>query len=257
MRKISQRREPSDMNHHQEADRNTNKNRKQQFFRFFIAFVGVSCLATGVFLLARRPYIENKRVEKAMDIVESIQVGSVVVKVKTDDFEVEGEAYEDVYEVVDEYGEPIDFEHELFSLPDEVELRAVGTIGIESIDCLLPLWDEASVVSLRYGAGILDKELSAPGQDGNLVILGHRMKAYGSLFNRLGEMKLGDEIKIIVEDGTSYIYVVDEILEKLNPSELPTVIEPDIDDGKRVTLVTCTPTGVGSHRLIVIGHLAE
>lgn len=87
--------------------------------------------------------------------------------------------------------------------------------------------------------------------------MGHRMKAYGSLFNRLGEMKLGDEIKIIVEDGTSYIYVVDEILEKLNPSELPTVIEPDIDDGKRVTLVTCTPTGVGSHRLIVIGHLAE
>lgn len=245
------------MKKHINGSDSAKKKSKQLIFRVIVLTIGLACLGTGIFLLVRRPYIEKKRVEKASDIVESIQVGSVVVKVKTDDFEVEGEAYEDAYEAVDENGNSIDFESELFDLPAEVELRAIGTITIESIECILPLWDEASVVALRYGAGVLNIEKSAPGQNGNLVILGHRMKTFGSLFNRLGEVKIGDEIEIVVADGTSFVYVVDEIIEKLNPSEIPTVVNPDIDDGKRVTLVTCTPTGVGSHRLIIIGHLAE
>ena len=96
-----------------------------------------------------------------------------------------------------------------------------------------------------------------PGQEGNFVVLGHRMKTYGLLFNRLGEVVLDDEIVITMLDGTVYTYVVDNIIPALDPAELSDYIGIDSGTGKQITLVTCTPTGVGSHRIIIIGHLRE
>ena len=57
-------------------------------------------------------------------------------------------------------------------------------------------------------------------------------------------------------DGNEYLYVVDEILTIL-PEELEDMIGPDVSDERQITLVTCTPTGVGSHRLLIIGHMVE
>jgi len=46
------------------------------------------------------------------------------------------------------------------------------------------------------------------------------------------------------------------VIPKLDPSELGNYVKIDSGTGKQITLVTCTPTGVGSHRIIVIGHMA-
>ncbi|MBO4928179.1 MAG: class D sortase [Clostridiales bacterium] len=140
---------------------------------------------------------------------------------------------------------------------EEYELVSYGTIHIPSIDCELPLWDKAGTIELRYGVGRMPLSAEA-GKPGNLVIFGHRMRAYGSIFNRLGEVAIGDTIEILHE-GSTFTYTVDQI-ETIEPSQLSYYIQLENDgEGKacRITLVTCTPTGIGSHRLLVIGHLSS
>lgn len=138
---------------------------------------------------------------------------------------------------------------------EKLTLTALGTIKIDKIDLLIPLWEGAGIIPLRYGAGVLDSS-ARPGQEGNSVILGHRMKTYGSLFNRLDEVAVGDSVVITAVDGTVYTYIVDSVIPKLDPAELINYIQVDSGTGKQLTLITCTPTGVGSHRIVVIGHMA-
>lgn len=133
----------------------------------------------------------------------------------------------------------------------EYLLTSCGTIQIPSISCSLPVWEGAGKIEMRYGAGHMPYSV-LPGENGNCVIYGHRMRAYGSMFNRLGEVKEGDVIRLSSEDR-SYVYIVDQI-EVISPSLLSGYINAE-DGLPRVTLITCTPTGVASHRLIVIGHL--
>jgi len=134
---------------------------------------------------------------------------------------------------------------------DSYTLHSCGVISIPSIDCLLPLWDGAGSVELRYGAGKVPNG-AFPGYTGNLVILGHRMKKYGSLFNRLGEVGIDDMIRIETESG-AYTYMVDTIL-TIDPSELSFYMQNE-GDACRITLITCTPVGTGTDRLLILGHL--
>ena len=136
-------------------------------------------------------------------------------------------------------------------------LRAYGTIVIPSIGCELPLWDGAGKVELRYGAGRMPGSSEA-GEPGNLVIFGHRMRRYGAIFNRLGEVCIGDSI-VIEHSVQAFTYTVDAI-DTVEPSSLSAYIgmEKEGDPGScRITLITCTPVGVGTQRLLVLGHLAS
>lgn len=217
-----------------------------------LLLVAAICVAVGVYFLLRRPLTEKLRIVEKEKIVEKIEAGAETIIVKKDAFVIEGEGYE-IFEDTIDFQNPEDV---VAALPDDVVLTAAGTIQMDAIDLNLPLWDDAGVVPLRYGAGILADSV-LPGQEGNLVILGHRMKTYGSLFNRLGEIKIGDEVIIETADGTQYVYIVDQIESAIKPSALPEYIKQSDSDGVRLTLVTCTPTGVGSHRLIIIAHLAK
>ncbi|MBR5937028.1 MAG: class D sortase [Clostridiales bacterium] len=136
---------------------------------------------------------------------------------------------------------------------EEYTLVSYGTLLIPSIDCELPLWDGAGKIELRYGVGRMPLSCEA-GEKGNLVIFGHRMKKKGSIFNRLDEVSSGDAITVN-RNGRSFTYIVDQT-EVIEPSELSRYIAMG-EGEKRITLITCTPTGVGSHRLLVIGHLSS
>jgi len=237
-----------------EADiEDTSKKAKSKHLKgLALLLIAVICISLGGYLLFRRPVTEKLRIIEKEKIVEKIEAGAETIIVKKDAFVIEGEGYEF-------FEDTIDFQNTddvISALPEDVVLTAAGTIQMNAIDLNLPLWDDADVVSLRYGAGIL-KGSVPPGQEGNLVILGHRMKTHGSLFNRLGEIKIGDEVIIETMDGITYVYIVDQIESAIDPSDLPDYIKQSDSDGFRLTLVTCTPTGVGSHRLIIIAHLAE
>lgn len=130
----------------------------------------------------------------------------------------------------------------------------MGSIRIPKIDVNLPIYHGTSEDALAVGAGHLyGTSLPVGGKSTHSVITGHRGLPNSLLFTRLDEMKKGDAFYIEVM-GKTLGYKVDRI----------TVIKPDdssklrITKGEdRVTLMTCTPYGVNSHRLLVSGVRAE
>jgi LPXTG-site transpeptidase (sortase) family protein len=90
-----------------------------------------------------------------------------------------------------------------------------------------------------------------PGQPGNMVLAGHR-DIRGSIFLRLNELQKGDEFRVIT-DSASYRYVVTEVKE-VAPNEI-SVLTPTID--ATATLITCTPVGLATRRLILKAVLVQ
>lgn len=229
--------------------------RKRKIRNAILLGIAAICLIVGVILLLIDPIKNWKRQKVTDDMMESIVENSQsTFVVKSSGNEVNGEDIE-YYYGEEAYGSsPADYDSVVAQLPEEVVLTALGTIKISSVDIDIPLWDGATLVSLRYGAGRLEGTAD-PGQEGNMTILGHRMRAEGKLFHSLGEVKLGDTIEITCIDGNKYTYVVDTIYEQVNPGDLDQYIDIDDGTGKQITLVTCTPLGVATHRLIIVGHL--
>lgn len=132
------------------------------------------------------------------------------------------------------------------------ENKPVGQILIPKINVKLPIMNGATFANMKVGAAWM-KETTPIGQNGNTAIAAHRNLTYGRNFNRLAEMAIGDEI-ILIAEGKEYKYIVYNIV----------VVEPtdvSVLRGKKsesiVTLITCTPIKVATHRLIVQGRLVN
>lgn len=230
---------------------------RRNYLNIILISIAVICLIAGVILLLIDPIKNMKRQAIMDDMKKSIEQSSqATFIVKSSGNEVNGEELEYFYGDDLGYDPESDYQSIVAELPDEVVLTALGKITIPSVDIDIPLWDDATIVSLRYGAGRL-KDTADPGQEGNMVILGHRMRAEGKLFHSLGEVKIGDEIIITCIDGNKYVYIVDTIYESVDPADLDRYVDIDDGEGKQVTLVTCTPLGVATHRLLIVGHLSE
>ncbi|MCP1109701.1 sortase [Ohessyouella blattaphilus] len=87
---------------------------------------------------------------------------------------------------------------------------------------------------------------------GEAVIAGHRNYDYGSHFNRLGEIEVGDEIGYQPKDGGAMRFRVYEILEII-PGDQAAFEQPA--DKSIITLLTCTPIRTATHRLLVRADL--
>lgn len=85
-----------------------------------------------------------------------------------------------------------------------------------------------------------------PGEDGNCCIAGHRNYAFGKYFNRLDEITTGDVIELETKDNLYQYEVVG--VEVVQPEDVSVL---DYEEGQNLTLITCTPILIGSHRLIV------
>ena len=70
------------------------------------------------------------------------------------------------------------------------------------------------------------------------------------------DVKIGDTVKITMLDGTEYIYVVDRTI-VIDPMDLEYYVDGDDGTGRQITLVSCTYTGEGTMRILVIGHILE
>jgi sortase A len=130
------------------------------------------------------------------------------------------------------------------------EKDMIGIIEIEKINVKLPILKGANAQVLDVGAGYLEGT-AFPGQIGNSAIAAHRSRTYGRMFNRLGEIKVGDEIVIQTDTGTFRYVVYDTVVVK--PNEL-TVLK-DKGDRKILTLITCHPIKDPIYRLIVWAEL--
>lgn len=137
---------------------------------------------------------------------------------------------------------------------EDIQIISYGTIEIPSINLRMPLAKGADEQSLRVAAGWYPNSAEVGGA-GNAVILGHRMTGYGVQFNRLDEVTAGDCIIITNTRSEVFTYVVTGT-EVILPDNLMNTLAAH-NDGFTLTLVTCTPTGVGSHRLLVYASLAD
>lgn len=229
----------------------------------YLMILAILFFITGIVLLLVEPYRNwkrEKKIEEIMEVVESqIMLDDVEVTyvVNVNDYKVNGEDY-DYYADDDEQlaEQESKMAEEEANLPDYVTLTCIAMLDIESVDIHLPVWDECSKVSLRYGAGHYEDSV-LPGEVGNCTILAHHMRTKGSMFNRLDEVVIGDTIKITTQGGHEFYYDVDEIL-VIEAKDLINYVNGDVADNKQVTLVTCTYDDTGRKlRLLVIGHIIE
>ena len=130
----------------------------------------------------------------------------------------------------------------------------MGYIQIPSINVKLPIFHTTSEEVLQIGVGHLEgSSLPVGGENTHSVLSAHRGLPSATLFTDLDKVEIGDDFFIIIMD--EYLaYEVDQII----------VTEPDdtsalaVEDGQDLcTLITCTPYGVNTQRLMVRGHRVE
>lgn len=131
---------------------------------------------------------------------------------------------------------------------------AIGYIEIGSIHVTLPLYLGDSSAVLRVGAGTMPgSSLPIGGLGTHAVITGHRGLPTSQLFTHLDRVTEGDVFVLHVLNET-LTYQVDQI-RIVEPQDLTELeIDPNQD---YCTLVTCTPYGINTHRMLVRGHRVE
>lgn len=127
----------------------------------------------------------------------------------------------------------------------------MGIIEIPKIDVTLPIYHGTSPEVLIEAVGhIAGTSLPVGGLGTHCCVSGHRGLPSARLFSDLDTLERGDEFSITVLDRV-LTYEVDQIRTVL-PDEIDEIA---IDPGQDYfTLVTCTPYGVNTHRLLVRGH---
>lgn len=176
--------------------------------------------------------VSERLKQEAREYNEKLREGTVVL---TDPFDPEALKY-----ITDEYEEMLN--------PDGDGL--MGYLEIPSIKVYLPVYHGTSDGVLQAGVGHLgNTSLPVGGENTHAVLSGHTGLPNARLLTDLDKLQEHDQF---------YLHVLDEVL--AYEVDQIKVVEPDnigdifIEDGKDyVTLVTCTPYGINSHRLLVRG----
>ncbi len=127
----------------------------------------------------------------------------------------------------------------------------MGYIEIPSIKVSLPIYHGVDEGILQVAIGHIEgSSLPVGGKGSHCVISGHRGLPSAKLFTDLDQLAEGDIFMLRVLDET-LTYEVDQIL-IVEPNDMSSL---EFDEEKDYcTLVTCTPYGINSHRLLVRGH---
>lgn len=133
-------------------------------------------------------------------------------------------------------------------------LGIIGYVEVPSIGVTLPIYRGTDESVLQVAAGHLEwTSLPVGGESSHCVVSGHRGLPSAKLFTNLDKLAVGDVFMFRVLDEI-LTYEVDQIL----------IVEPNETQALRIvegedlcTLVTCTPYGINSHRLLIRGHRIE
>lgn len=127
----------------------------------------------------------------------------------------------------------------------------MGYITIPRLDETMPIYHTTEEKVLQVATGHIEtSSLPVGGASTHAAISGHRGLPSAKLFTELDKMQLGDIFYVRVLKET-FAYQVDQILTVLPEETEALAIEPRAD---YVTLVTCTPYAINSHRLLVRAH---
>ena len=173
--------------------------------------------------------------------------------------------YSQYWEEANEYNRQLTQRKEIFLLNEQRQAQydrllnpsgtgIMGYVEIPSIKCSLPIYHGTNDAVLQVAVGHLEwTSLPTGGESTHCVVSGHRGLPSAKLFTDLDKLAKGDLFTLRVLDEI-LTYEVDQILVVL-PSETGAL---QIEEGQDYcTLVTCTPYGINSHRLLVRGHRVE
>ena len=147
-----------------------------------------------------------------------------------------------------------DMSREYLSLLNPAGNGVMGSIEIPKIKAELPIFHGTAAETLKSGAGHMEGSALPVGGEGmHAVLTGHTGLNTAKLFTDLKELTVGDEFYIHTLDQV-LAYRVDRII-VVEPTDVEALLPAAGKD--YVTLVTCTPYGVNSHRLLVRGERTE
>ncbi len=191
---------------------------------------------------------QTKAVENYREILDSLQ---------PEDYDAFFEEAENYNAKLNQLNFPLTDYHRLKGYNDILNLSGTGIMGYVSIPKLgveLPLYHGISAEVLNVACGHLEgTSLPIGGESTHCVLSAHRGLPHAKLFTELDKMEVGDTFTITVLNRT-VTYQVDQIKVVL-PNETNDV---QIVAGEDLcTLLTCTPYGINSHRLLVRGTRIE
>lgn len=178
---------------------------------------------------------------------------------------LEAEKYEQVLQDAKSYNQMLPYEQTTFALSEEekeaydalLDISGTGVMGyieIPTVNISLLVYHGTEDAVLQIAVGHLEwSSLPVGGESTHCVLSGHRGLPSAKLFINLDKLVAGDKFIMRVLDEV-LTYEVDQIL-IVEPTDVSTLM---IEAGKDLcTLVTCTPYGINSHRLLVRGHRIE
>ena len=178
---------------------------------------------------------------------------------------MDSEEYKAIWESAKAYNESLlgrrnDYvltQEQMAAYNNELNLHGSGIMGyieIPDIDVSLAIYHTTEETVLQVAVGHLEwTSLPTGGPGTHCVLSGHRGLPSAKLFTDLDRLEIGDRFILHIMDEV-LTYEVDQI-KVVEPQETEDLlIQPGQD---LVTLVTCTPYGVNSHRLLVRGHRVD
>ena len=175
---------------------------------------------------------------------------------------LDNDAYDQLWQDAASYNQSLLTRSNTYLLSDEQKaeyarlldvsgLGVMGYIEIPEIDVSLPIYHGTEESVLQIAVGHLEwSSLPVGGESTHCVLSGHRGLPSAKLFTNLDKLREGDTFLLRVLDEV-LTYEVDQIL-IVEPQETAAL---QIEEGKDYcTLVTCTPYGINTHRLLVRGH---
>ena len=198
------------------------------------------------------------------EYVNAKHASRVVVNYDDTVKEITPEDFSQYFEVAEEYNERLRQNPNPFSEDNRTEgyetalnvdgSGMIGYLEIPKISVRLPFYHGTSGAVLNEAVGHLEgSSLPVGGEGTHVVLSAHRGLPSAKLFTDLPELGEGDIFILTVLDR-KMTYQVDQILTVL-PTELEAL---EVEDGQDyVTLMTCTPYGINTHRLLVRGHRIE
>lgn len=173
--------------------------------------------------------------------------------------------YDELWQAAKDYNASLAARDTAFALSDEQKaqyeellnlsgLGVMGYIEIPEIGCSLPIYHGTDESVLQIAVGHIEwSSLPTGGEGTHCVLSGHRGLPSAKLFTNLDKLREGDTFMLRVLDEV-LTYEVDQIL----------IVEPEQTGSLTITpgedyctLVTCTPYGINTHRLLVRGHRIE
>ncbi len=158
---------------------------------------------------------------------------------------------------LDELADPLADYEKVSGYEDILDITGTGIMGyieIPKINVYLPIYHGTSPEVLNVAVGHLQGSYLPIGEIGHhSVISAHRGLPSAKLFTDLDQLTEDDRFSITILDEV-YTYEIDQINVVLPTENSLLRAEPDIDI---VTLMTCTPYGINTHRLLVRGRRVD